>query len=318
MIMKSAVKRIMTVAALIASAVMTTVGMSAQVPDTTAIVQNPDGKYIYIPDSLQNDVMRLLRGHYRVVYDNLNRDETERTVNKGDTIPLVMPSRNLGRYDRGLSALLYVPKGEWSFGLTVSYGNIATEDLEIFGLLSDIDVGAHAFTLRPYLSYAVRNNVTVGLRFRYYNARGAVDSFKVDISDDMNFGLNGIVYRAESYGAAAFASQFIGLTRNGRFGIYNEMELSFSSGQSDFTRPYGGAPRTTRTTWMEGQLNFSPGVQMYVMKNVSFHISLGVFGFNLRREKQLENGEYTGSRTVSGANFRFNLFNVNFGIGVHI
>lgn len=313
MIMKSAVKKLIAATALVASAVFP--GMAAQ--DTDSVAQ-PDGKYFYIPDSLQNDVIRLLRGHSRVVYDNLNRDESEMTLHKGDTIPVVMKSRNLGRYDRGLSALLYVPKGEWSFGLTVSYGSLSTDKLEVFDLLSDINIGAHAFSIKPYLQYAVRNNVAVGLRFGYYNAKGAIDSFKVDIDDDMNFNLNDIVYKAESYSASLFATQYIGLTRQGRFGIYNEVELGFSSGQSDFQRPYAGEARNTRTTWMEGQLNFSPGVQMFLMKNVSFHISFGVFGFSLRNEKQSEDGVSTGNRTTSGANFRFNLFNINFGIGIHI
>lgn len=279
---------------------------------------SPKGAYIYIPDSLQNDVIRLLRGHSRVVDDNLDLDLEEQTTYKGDTIPMVLKQRNLGRYDRGLSALLYVPKGQWSFGLTVSYGNISTKDLEIFDLLSDVNIGAHAFRIRPYLQYTVRNNLAIGMRFGYYNARGNVDSFKVDIDDDMNFSLHDIGYKAESYTGAVFASQYIGLSRHGRFGIYNEVELAFGSGSSDFQRPYGGNLRTTHTTWMEGQLNFSPGVQMFIMKNVSFHISFGVFGFNIRKERQTEDGKDTGNRLSSGASFRFNLFNINFGIGVHI
>lgn len=279
---------------------------------------SPKGAYIYIPDSLQNDVLQLLRGHSRVVDDNLDLDLEEQTTYKGDTIPMVLKQRNLGRYDRGLSALLYVPKGQWSFGLTVSYGNISTKDLEIFDLLSDVNIGAHAFRIRPYLQYTVRNNLAIGMRFGYYNARGNVDSFKVDIDDDMNFSLHDIGYKAESYTGAVFASQYIGLSRHGRFGIYNEIELAFGSGSSDFLRPYGGNLRTTHTTWMEGQLNFSPGVQMFIMKNVSFHISFGVFGFNIRKERQTEDGKDTGNRLSSGASFRFNLFNINFGIGVHI
>lgn len=279
---------------------------------------SPKGAYIYIPDSLQNDVLQLLRGHSRVVDDNLDLDLEEQTTYRGDTIPMVLKQRNLGRYDRGLSALLYVPKGQWSFGLTVSYGNLSTKDLEIFDLLSDINIGAHAFRIRPYLQYTVRNNLAVGMRFGYYNAKGNVDSFKVDIDEDMNFSLHDIGYKAESYTGAVFASQYIGLSRHGRFGIYNEIELAFGSGSSDFKRPYGGNLRTTHTTWTEAQLNFSPGVQMFIMKNVSFHISFGVFGFNIKKERQTEDGKDTGNRLSSGASFRFNLFNINFGIGVHI
>lgn len=322
MIMKSTTDRLkrLTAIGLLAlaclSATAGTVANSAVSHPTDS--ESPKGAYIYIPDSLQNDVLRLLRGHSRVVDDNLDLDLEEKTTYKGDTIPMVLKQRNLGRYDRGLSALLYVPKGQWSFGLTVSYGNISTKDLEIFDLLSDVNIGAHAFRIRPYLQYTVRNNLAIGMRFGYYNAKGDVESFKVDIDDDMNFSLHDIGYKAESYSGAVFASQYIGLSRHGRFGIYNEIELAFGSGSSDFKRPYGGNLRTTHTTWTEAQLNFSPGVQMFVMKNVSFHISFGVFGFNVRKERQTEDGKDTGNRLSSGASFRFNLFNINFGIGVHI
>lgn len=288
-----------------------------QTPDS-AVAKSSGGKYIYIPDSLENDVYRLLEGHSRVVDDELNLDLDELTIHRGDTIPMALKTHNLGRYDRGLTSLLYVPKGSWMFGLSASYGQINTSDLDVFDLLTDIDINAHAFSIKPYLSYFIRNNLAVGIRFGYYNARGGVDSFKVDVDDDINFSLSDIVYRAESYTEAIFLDQFIGLSRHGRFGIYNEVELAFSSGSSDFQRPYNGKLRNTHTTYMEAQLNFSPGLQVFIMKNVSFHVSFGVFGFYLRNEKQTEDGESLGNRFSSGANFRFNIFNINFGIGIHI
>lgn len=278
----------------------------------------PVGSYIYVPDSLKNDVLLLLMGHSRVVNDEDRLDLSEHVSHKSDTIPVVLKSRNLGRYDRSIYNLLYIPKGQWQFGLTASYGEFKTEDLEIFSLLSDVNMNAHAFSLKPYMQYFIRNNLSVGLRLGYYNAKGNLDSFKVDIDDDMNFDLHDIMYRAESYTAAATLSQYVGLTRNGRFGIYNEVELAFTSGNSEFRRPYKGEPRTTYTTNMKASLNFSPGVQVFIMKNVSFHVSFGVFGFYLQNEKQTENNEDLGNRFTSGANFRFNIFNINFGIGVHI
>lgn len=278
----------------------------------------PDGKYIFVPDSMQDAVIRLLDGHSKVV-DDLNRlDPDEKTIFKGDTVPMVLKSINLGRYDRGLSNFLYIPRGVWTIGLTASYGELGTEDLGIFDLLSDVDIKAHAFSIRPYLQYFIRNNLAVGLRFGYYNAKGQVDSFNVNLMDDINFSLKDIMYRSESYSAALTLSQYLGLTRRGRFGVFNEVELSFQTGNSEFRRPYNGQPEVTYTTSTEAQLNFSPGVQVFIMKNVAFHVSFGVFGFYFRNEKQRENDEPAGNRFSSGANFRFNIFNINFGIAVNL
>lgn len=291
----------------------------AQAADSVETARKvPDGKYIYVPDSLQDDVIRLLDGHSKVV-DDLNRlDPGELTVYKGDTVAMVLRSINLGRYDRGLSNFLYIPKGVWAIGLTASYGELGTKDLDVFGLLSDVDISAHAFSIKPYLQYFIRNNMAVGLKFGYYSAKGNVDSFNVDIMDDMSFNLSDIMYRSESYSAAFTFSQFIGLSRRGRFGVFNEVELAFQSGNSEFRRPYNGEPRTTYTTTTEAQLNFSPGVQVFIMKNVAFHVSFGVFGFYFKNEKQKENNVSTGDRFSSGANFRFNIFNINFGIAVNL
>ena len=140
----------------------------------------------------------------------------------------------------------------------------------------------------------------------------------MDIDEDMNFNLHDIMYRNESYTAAVLFRQYIGIARRGRFGVFNEVELAFSSGNSDFQRPYAGELRTTHTTYMKAGLNFSPGVSVFMMKNVAFNLSFGVFGFYLKNERQMENGIEIGNRTTSGANFRFNLFNINFGIAVHV
>lgn len=122
--------------------------------------------------------------------------------------------------------------------------------------------------------------------------------------------------RALSYSAAFTVAQYIGLSRRGRFGVYNEVELAFESGNSEFQRPYNGELRTTHTTSTQARLNFSPGLQVFIMRNVAFHVSFGVFGFYFKNEKQRENDEETGNRFSSGANFRFNIFNINFGIAV--
>ncbi|MDE5957343.1 MAG: hypothetical protein K2G78_03430, partial [Muribaculaceae bacterium] len=276
------------------------------------------GRMVWVPDSMATEVATLLKGHSRVVDDPLRLDVNEKTVWRGDTIPMVLRSPNLGRYDRGLFNFLFIPKGTWKAGLTVSYGEFSTADLQMLNLVGDVNVGVNTFNIKPYLSYFLRNNLALGVRMGYTRSSGNIDSFKVDIDEDMNFNLHDIGYRAESYTAAVMVQQYMGLSRRGRFGIYNEAELAFSSGNSDFDRPYAGAIKRTHTTNMEAKLTFSPGVCVFIMENVSFNVSFGVFGFYLRNEKQVVDGEPLGNRFTSGANFRINLFNLAFGLGIHL
>lgn len=273
------------------------------------------GGYLWVPDSLKGKVESLLEGGIAVAPEE--KFETQ-AIFRGDTVPMILRSRNFGRFDRGLFNHLFIPKGIWQFGATASYGEFSTKDLEVFDLLSDIDFSGHIFSVRPYVQYFIGNNMSVGMRLAYTSGKANIDSFKVDIDEDMNFNLHDIMYRSESYSAALLFNQYFGISPRGRFGIFNEVELAFSSGNSDFVRPYNGEPKHTHSTSMGVGLNFSPGLSIFMMEPVSFNVSFGVFGFSLRSEKQMVDGVDMGRRLTSGANFRFNIFNINFGIAVNL
>lgn len=279
------------------------------------------GKYIFVPDSLESRVRDFIKRTQ--AEDSRNAfpfgvDPNEKVIVKGDTVNLILKSRNLGRYNRGLFNYLYIPKGTWQFGLTASYGEFSSQDLELISVLSDLDFSGNTFSIKPSINYFIRHNLSVGLRLGYTGSRGNLDHLSVDFDEDLNFDIEGVKYRNESYTAAITLRQYIGLGRNSRFGVFNEVELAFSSGNSRFHRFYDSKPKVTRTTYMDARLNFSPGISVFIMKNVAFNVSFGVFGYYLRNEKQKVNGEDSGNRFSSGANFRFNIFNLNFGVAVQI
>lgn len=294
--------------------------------DSLATAPAEKGRYIWVPDSLVTDVRGVINGKADVVFHAPDPEDDLVTVN-GDTISQVLRDRNLGRFDRGLFNYLFIPKGGWQVGITASYGKYSASDLKLLDIIGDMDFGITAFSVNPYISYSVRNNTTVGLRFGYTSLKGHIDNMQVDFDEDLNFNLQNVSYINESYSSAFFVRQYIGLSRAGRFGVFNEVELAFSSGNSDYRRMYDSKPKATHTTFMSARLNFSPGLAVFIMDNVSFNISFGVFGFYLRNEKQrsymlneedaAQYPDETGNRFTSGASFRFNIFNINFGLGIH-
>ena len=130
-------------------------------------MSRPGGSFVWVPDSMRHDVNELLENQGRLLADDSFVDLNEKVTFRGDTVPMVLRTRNFGRYDRGLFNYLYIPKGIWSIGVTASYGEFSTSDLEVLDLLSDIDLGGHIFSIRPYFSYFIRNNMSVGLRLGY-------------------------------------------------------------------------------------------------------------------------------------------------------
>ncbi len=247
-----------------------------------------------------------------------NPEADELVIVGEDTVSMIIPEPNYGRYDRGLFNYLFIPKGKWSFGLSASYGSLDTEDVQVLSILKNIDFNGKMYSLKPYLAYFIRNNQSIGLRFNYSRGEANLDNFAMDFDDDLNFAIEDVSYYSQSYSASVFYRNYIGLSRNKRFGIFNEVDLSFGSGSSRFKRIYDGAMKDTRTVTTSASLNFSPGVCVFIHDYVAFNVSFGVFGLKFKNEKQVTDGVDEGSRFTSGANFKFNIFNINFGMMVVI
>lgn len=245
-------------------------------------------------------------------------DADEMVIVGNDTVPLVIEQRNFGRYDRGLFNYLYIPKGQWAFGLTASYGELSTDDVSILSLMSNIDFKGKTYSIKPFISYFFRNNQSIGLRFNYSRGMADLNNLAMDFSEDLNFAISDVSYYTHSYTTSVFYRNYIGFNRSKIFGLFNEVELAFGSGTSRFKRLYGGEPKDTRTVSTKASLNFSPGVCVFLQDFIAFNVSFGVFGLHLTNESQTTNGEDDGHRFTSGANFRFNIFNINFGLMVVI
>lgn len=275
------------------------------------------GRYLWIPDSNINSVQAILNGELPTrANDYVNLKEM--TYWRGDSIPLALSTKRLGRYDRKLYNWLIYPKGLWHISLTANYGELSTDDSEFLSLIQDVDLKGKIYSVKPSVSYFLRNNLCVGLRLAFTKGEMGINSFKVDIDEDMSFDLHDIKYSSDSYAAAIFIQQYFGLSRKSRFAVFNEAEISVGTGSSHFIRPYDGKLRDTRTKTQSFNINYSPGVSIMMMKNAAFNLSFGIFGFHLKDEKQWENGEEAGSRFTSGINFRFNIFNINFGVSIII
>lgn len=245
-------------------------------------------------------------------------DSVETVVVGTDTVSIIIPERNLGRYDRGLRNYMFAPRGKWAFGITAAYGELNTKDIEVLSILKDFDFKGKQYSVKPYISYFVRHNQSVGLRFNYTRGIADLGSLALDFDDDLNFTLSDVSYYQQSFAVETFYRNYVGLDRGGRFAVFNEVDLAFASGSSRFTRKYNGEPKQTRTVTTQASLNFSPGVCVFIQDYVAFNVSFGVFGLKMRREKQTTDGADDGSRFTSGANFRFNIFNINFGLMIMI
>lgn len=241
-------------------------------------------------------------------------EDSMRVIVGNDTVSLIIPEQNFGRYDRGLYNFLFITKGSWSFGLTASYGELNTEDIQLLSILDNVDFKGKIYSIKPSISYFIRNNQSVGLRFDYSRGVADLENLALDFDEDLNFSIKDVSYYTQSFSIATTYRNYVGLGMDKRFAVFNEVDLAFTAGSSRFKRLYNDQAKDTRTIITQASLNFSPGVCVFIQDNVAFNVSFGVFGLKLRKERQTTDGIADGSRFTSGANFRFNIFNINFGL----
>lgn len=243
---------------------------------------------------------------------------SEMVIVKGDTVPMVIAEKNYGRFNRGLYNFLYIPAKTWSFGLTASYGELGTEDVRLLSVLENVDFKGKLYSIKPTFSYFFKSNQAIGVRFSYTNGTADIQNLSVDIDDDMSFELHDVGYHSHNYKMGLFYRNYVGLGRASRFAVFNEVSFDVGTGTTRFNRYYDDVLYETKTISTTANLNFSPGVCVFIQDYVAFNISFGVFGLHVSKDSQTTNGESDGSRVSSGANFRFNIFNINFGLMVVI
>lgn len=247
-----------------------------------------------------------------VVHDTIYIERSP--VAKLDSADIIR-TKAIGRFDRGIVNYRFIPKNKWLGGLTFSYVNMDTDDSRLlFSILKDIDCSFRTLSVKPFIGYAIKDNIVIGAKMGYNHTVAGLGNISLNIDEDLSYELKDMRYDEDSYTIGVFHRSYVGLDRDKRFGFFNETTLSYNSGSTTFSRGEGDTMKKTETTINELHVGLNPGVVVFIMENVCAEVSLGVVGFKYRSEKQKNNEGEVGTRRSSGANFKINLFNINIGI----
>ncbi|MDE5815767.1 MAG: hypothetical protein K2H42_05730 [Alistipes sp.] len=226
------------------------------------------------------------------------------------------------RIDREIDKVKYVYKGEMMMGLTASYGTLTSEDTDFLVILEDIDANGTIASVKPYFGYFYRDNRCLGVRFGYTYVEAKLDSgtrFDLGDGNDISFDLPYVGVSSNNYSFGLFHRSYAGLDPKGRFGLFAEMEISVSSGESEFSYENNGTVKTTNSENFQAKLSFNPGAAVYIFPNVCATLSFGLGGIQYTHVSQKDaEGNKIGSRTASKMRFRLNLAAINIGMTVHL
>lgn len=225
------------------------------------------------------------------------------------------------RIDRKVDNIKFAYKGEVILGLTASYGTLTSEDTDYFLLLDNFNADGSITTVNPFIGYFYRDNRCVGVRFGYRHIGGTLGNIDLDLGDqnDFDFSIDNMDLSSDNFSFGVFHRSYVGLDRKGRFGLFAELELSVTTGSSDFKYKSGDTYKTTYSDNFQARLSFNPGMAVYIFPNVCGTLSFGLGGIQYSSVTQKdENGVKTGSRDASKMRFRLNLANINIGMTVYL
>ena len=196
--------------------------------------------------------------------------------------------RAIERIDRETQSRVFIPKGTWMVGGTVSYSEHEQDNLN-FLVIKDVVGNGYDFAISPYVGYFFRNNMSAGIRFAYNRDYLDLGNLDMDLGD-LTLSFKDLYYLEHKYEVSGFMRSYIPIGKSKVFGLFNEIRLTY----------------------------FAPGLTAFITDWAAAEVSVGVMGFDFKWTDQTTNQVEQGRRRVSSGNFKINLFSINLGMTFYL
>lgn len=227
--------------------------------------------------------------------------------------PIFLQAKKRENFDRGIQTSVFIPKGQWMVGGSFSYSESSSGDYK-FLILKNVEGKSYTFSVSPSFGYFIRDNVAVGGRFSYTRDYIDIGNLDIDLSEDLSFSITKASLVEHMFYGTGFIRTYINLGDSRRFGLFNEARLTFGAGQG---KTYSGEGETldgVYETIKHLQVGIAPGMTAFITNNAAVEVSVGVMGFDSKWIDQDHNKVIEGSRRVTSAKFKIDLFSINLGM----
>lgn len=239
-------------------------------------------------------------------------------------LAFVLPAAALSQetFKRDIEQTSFIPKGQWITGVSVGYSQSNQDNYQLF-IFENLSGDSYTFKVTPMALYAFKDNVAAGLKFGYTRTKLGLDSGSFKLDAETNFDADNLNAISQDYFAIAALRNYISLGSNRRFGLFNELQLELGGGQSKYSN-YTGGQGDNRHIEGTFEKNFSlnvgltPGFVMFLNNYSAIEVSVGVLGFGYTHTKAITNQLEVSRRNSKHANFKINLFSVQFGMAFYL
>lgn len=220
-------------------------------------------------------------------------------------------------FKRGLEQISFVPKGQWIGGVSVSYSQSDFENYQ-FLIVENLNGDTYTFKVSPMVMFCFKDNLAAGGRLSYSRSRTRLDGASLVLGADTSYDVDNLYSISHNYHGTAMFRNYISLGKSMRFGFFNEVDLSLGGGQSKLVNGTGDELTGTYERNFNLNIGLTPGIIMFLSNCSAIEVSIGVLGFNYTHTHSISDQIYQAERNRKSANFRINLFSVQFGVAFYI
>lgn len=220
-------------------------------------------------------------------------------------------------FERDIEKVVFVPKGQWIAGLSVSYSQTSQNKYQ-FLILEGISGDTYSFKVAPMAMFAFKNDMAAGGRVSYSRSLTKLESADIVLDPETGYNVDHLYRLSHSYSFSGLFRNYFSIGRSKRFGFFNEVQFSLGGGQAKLTQGAGADLTGNYERNFTLDIGIVPGLCVFLNNYSAIEVNVGVLGFSYTDTKTITDQIYVARRNSKSANFRINLFSISFGAAFYL
>ncbi len=227
------------------------------------------------------------------------------------------PTPDVEEFQRDVESVVFIPKGQWITGVSVSYMQ-SNQDKYQFFIVENLSGDTYTFKVSPMLMFAIRNDLAVGGRLSYTRALTKLENADIVLDSETDYNIDHLYKLSHNYYGSILMRYYISLGHSKRFGLFNELQLQLGGGQAKLTTGTGSTLSGYYERNFQAEIGLAPGLCIFLNDYSALEVNVGLLGFKMTDTHTYSDQIYESERSSKSANFRINLFSISFGVTFYL